>query len=81
MMTCSDCVHWSLTHKGWGRCDIAMNGGLFNNKAKRDGKWYHYTARHTNTRYHKQRACKVRFVGRDEDKSDTYGGAGAKVTV
>lgn len=67
-MTCADCANWTRTNKGWGRCAVALNGKLFNNKQKRDGKWVYYMAMHTNVRYHTQRACKVRFKRKEESE-------------
>lgn len=62
---CGDCAYWTPGTGGrWGTCCKALNGGMFLNHL-RDG--VRYMARHTNTRYYTTRACKRRFVRRDDN--------------
>lgn len=59
---CRDCSFWTRHSDLWGRCSKALNGTWFTNHTSRG----EYKCRHTNARYHGQRACKVRFERREE---------------
>lgn len=65
---CSTCKHWHRKDKDskWGKCDVALNGPLFKNHTS----WCPegYMARHTNSRYYNNPACKTRYEeGGDAD--------------
>ena len=62
MIKCRDCEHWTaeVGNEKWGKCSEALNGTMFMNHTKRGS----YMAKHTNSRWHGQKACKVRFEER-----------------
>ena len=62
MNYCRDCSHWVRTSEKWGYCPLALNGEWFLNRTRDRRYW----ARHTNSRYHGQPACKTRFLGKDK---------------
>jgi hypothetical protein len=62
---CMNCQHFCVDidpKSGWGICNIGLHGKLFRNHTKHGV----YMARHTNSRYYTQTACKVRFKGVNE---------------
>ena len=64
---CINCQHFCQSidpHSGYGECDIALDGGLFKNHTR----FYVYMARHSNSRYYTQKACKTRFISNKLDE-------------
>ena len=62
---CLNCQHFCVDidpKSGWGICNIGLHGKSFMNHTKNGV----YMARHTNSRYYTQTACKVRFKGVNE---------------
>ena len=63
MNKCRECIFWKRTSKMWGECSEALQGTWFMNHTKHGN----YMAKHTNSRYHGQKACKTRFISRKEN--------------